>query len=741
MRHSLLALLLAASLHAIDLSHAVILTPPGPELPAATVLAEELQHRSGLRLKTTTIRPAAGAVIALAVTPNLPPDGYQIATNNNTVQINGASPRAVLYGVGHLLRQLNWGPNTLELPNNINLTSAPKLPIRGHQLGYRNTNNTWDAWTVPQFETYIRELALFGMNAVEGIPLFSEKPSPHAKLPAREMNRAITQICERYGLDYWIWAPVQFKPADTAKASAYLDEITQIARDSATLSALFVPGGDPGDNPPETLLPFLAQMAARVRAVHPQAQIWLSLQGFNEAKANYVYAWLARETPPWFGGIVAGPSSPPVAETRRRIPAGMKIRLYPDVSHNVRSQFEVPDWDQTYALTLGRETVNPRPVEYAARHRKTASLASGGITYSDGVHDDVNKIIWTALDWDPNRAPRDILIEYARLYLNARDAEEIADAILALENNWRGPLLANGAVEGTLRWWQSLATRHPELSKNWRWQMNLLRAVYDAYLRRRLLEDTQAEADANAALRRGEVTPARQALARPTKETALRQQILDPCDQLWLSINLQSSVEKYKSRDAQRGAIRDFVDLPLNNRWWLEDEIAKAEKLPETQRNLRLLELANWESPGEGSFYDDIGNIAKMPHVERDTDEDEATPLFWWRNDGYSRERRSWLVTQWPHKMVYEGLDPKFEYTVRTTGYGQALLKINGKRVQPVKDGKQIGEFKEFTVPPSELTNGRIVLTWDKAGDEAHLNWRNRSRLSEVWLLRGTLRQ
>ena len=733
-----LALLLATALHAIDLSHAVIVSPPSP---AATVLAEELERRSGLRLKTATTRPAQGEIITLSINSALPTDAYQITTTTNTLQISGASQRALLYGIGHLLRHLHWAPNTLELQKNINLTSAPKLPIRGHQLGYRHTNNTWDAWTVPQFETYIRELALFGMNAVEGIPAFDEKQSPHAKLSNREMNRAITQICARYGLDYWIWAPVQFHPTDPAKAAAYLDQLTQIAKDSATLTALFVPGGDPGDNPPETLLPFLAQMAARVRAVHPKAQIWLSLQGFNEAKANYVYAWLARETPPWFGGFVAGPSSPPVAVTRQRIPAGVKIRLYPDVSHNVRSQFEVPDWDQTYALTLGREAINPRPFEYAARHRKVAPLSSGAITYSDGVHDDVNKVIWTALDWDPTRSPRDIVVEYVRLYMNAPDAAEIADAILALETNWRGPLLANGGVEATLRWWQSLATRHPELSQNWRWQMHHLRAIYDAYLRRRLLEDTQAETDANAALRRGDTTAARQALARPTHEAQLRQQILNLCDALWLSINFQSSVEKYQARSAERSAIRDFVDLPLNNRWWLEDEIAKAEKLPAPARNARFTELANWESPGEGSFYDAIGNIAKMPHVERDTDEDEATPLFWWRNEGRSRERRSWLVSQWPANMVYEGLDPKFHYTVRTTGYGQALLKINGKRVQPTRDGKQIGEFKEFPVPPSDLTNGRIVLTWDKAGDEAHLNWRQRSRLSEVWLLRGTLRQ
>ena len=38
-----------------------------------------------------------------------------------------------------------------------------------------------------------------------------------------------------------------------------------------------------------------------------------------------------------------------------------KLRLYPDLTHNKLCQYEVPQWDQAYALTLGREAVNPRP--------------------------------------------------------------------------------------------------------------------------------------------------------------------------------------------------------------------------------------------------------------------------------------------------------------------------------------------------------------------------------------------
>ena len=66
---------------------------------------------------------------------------------------------------------------------------------------------------------------------------------------------------------------------------------------------------------------------------------------------------------------------------------GVRLRLYPDVTHNKISQYEVPEWDQAYALTLGREAVNPRPYEYAAIHNRFAAMSDGFISYSDGVHD------------------------------------------------------------------------------------------------------------------------------------------------------------------------------------------------------------------------------------------------------------------------------------------------------------------------------------------------------------------
>ena len=186
------------------------------------------------------------------------------------------------------------------------------------------------------------------------------------------------------------------------------------------------------------------------------------------------------------------------------------------------------------------------------------------------------------------------------------------------------------------------------------------------------------------------------------------------------------------------------MDRPLNNRWWLEDEFVKVRGLgSETEKCRRLEALAAWENPGPGSYYDNVGNASKAPHVfgteirpSEQEDPREPQPTYWWWDDGKSRARLSWQITMWPRKMVYEGLDPHATYVVRSTGYGPALLRINGQRIEPTLDGNKMGEFKEFPVPADCVKDRRLTLAWEPPPGSADLPWRQQPRLAEVWLLK-----
>jgi hypothetical protein len=483
--------------------------------------------------------------------------------------------------------------------------------------------------------------------------------------------------------------------------------------------------------------------------------VWLSLQWFPAVQIDWIYAQINETPRPWLGGLVAGPSSPPLAETRARLHPRYRLRDYPDITHTVRAQYVVPDWDPAFNFTLGREPINPRPVFYASLHDRLASHTDGFISYSDGVNDDVNKAIWSRKAWSPDASPREILVEYTRLFFGDPVAEQAADGLLALEKNWEGPLATHGAVDGTLTLWRWLEAETTELKGNWRWQQALFRAYFDAYTRHRLLRETAIERHVNEALLEARsagagvaVTRARTLLAEadvPGPHERWRTRILDLGAALFASIGMQLDTATYKASGTERGAVLDVLHYPLNNRWWLEDEMARALALPdEGARVARLEVLARWETPGPGSFYDDLGHVGRSPHVRKARIsganppelEDAPTPHFTWEDEGRSRKRLSWQVSlRWPIALVYEQIDPTANYLVRLNGNGDVRLRINGVPVTARQTSTTLGDPKEFVVPADAVRSRRIVLSFDDI-DESDRNWRQHSRVHEAWLVR-----
>ncbi len=763
---------------ALDLSQATIVVQPGNQplvtQTAVTVLVEEVERRTDIKLPVSTSVPKTGPVIVLhslrnwrdrgvelpASLADLPvqeaataPESYTIVTTGSDILIDGADPQGILYGVGRLLRNLDWSKGSLKLVAPLNVSSSPDDSIRGHQLGYRTTANSYDAWTPAMYDQYIRELAIFGVNAIENIP-FQDSDSPLMPVTRQVMNRALGDICEKYGVAYWVWTPATVDLTDPEKRAAHLAEHEAYYKESTHLDAVFFPGGDPGHNHPRDVLSFLEDISELLAKYHPETEIWMSLQGFNEERIEFFFDWITEHKPTWFTGAVGGPSSPPLPYMRKRLPEQYRLRDYPDITHTVRSQYATQWIDPAFAFTSGREGSNPEPVYYSTIFRAFAEYTDGFITYSDGMHDDVNKTVWSLLGWDVDYDVRDGLIEYCRFYFGNDVAERAADGIYALEQNWAGPLAVNGGVESTLALWQSMDQEHPELLENWRWQLCLLKAHYDGYIRARLIHEDKLEADANAMLARAEnigidaaIDGALKIFAKAGPESPrknLRVSIVQLCDMLFKSIGYQTSVSKYGASNAQRSAVLDFVDHPLNNRWWYEDQLTEILALnSDAEKLARLKVLYTWENPGPGSFYDDIGNVAQSEHVLRgeslSTDplmRRHMNPDFMWWDDGLTRVRQSWISKMdWPMGLRYEGLDTDADYIVRTTGLGQCLLRVNGTLVIPTIDGKEIGEIKEFPIPKELYEEGLIVLTFD-VPHEPGIGWRQMSRLSEVWLIK-----
>ena len=425
----------------------------------------------------------------------------ELGLTHHTIWLVATNRRSIVFALGALCRKASIYPDRITLDDEIEILTAPAYAIRGHQLGYRHKANSYDAWSVDQYDTYIRELALFGTNAIENIPLGSSKDdSPHMQLSRAQMNRQISAICDSYDLDYWVWIPATFDLTDSLKRSEALKDHELFYKDCPRLNNVFVPGGDPGHNHPRHVLPFLKELSSSLKKYHPEAGIWISLQGFTQEQIDYFYTFLDQKSPAWLKGVVTGPSSPSLSETRYRLPKKYQHRHYPDITHNVRCDYPVQDWDQAFAHTLGREGSNPQPDYYARVHAQYAPFTDGFITYSDGAHDDVNKFIWSQRGWEPGTEVREILVDYCRFFFGPEIADKAADGILGLERNWVGALATNGGVEMTFSFWQRLEHEYPGLQSNWRWQLLLIRAYYDTYVRRRLIQEQALESKANEIL-------------------------------------------------------------------------------------------------------------------------------------------------------------------------------------------------------------------------------------------------
>ena len=735
----------------VKLNDIVVVADEGAFQLPAQVLSEEIAKRSGVTWPVVAVSdPAAQKITFRAAQPTdeVPDEGFTIATDpgkrpNLTITANRR--RGAMFAIGYLLRQLECSPGQVSMKAAINTTQAPDYAIRGHQLGYRAQANSYDAWDAKTYDQHIRELTFFGTNSIENIPFQDERTTPIMPISRAEMNRVMSSICDKYDVDYWAWTPADFELTDLAKRADALKFHEAFYKDCPRLDAIFFPGGDPGDNHPREVLPFLEDLSKILPKYHPQAKIWMSLQGFEGEKTDYLFQWLKDHQPEWLGGLVAGPGSMPLPELRARLDQKYQLRDYPDITHVVRCQYPELNLDPVFAMTAGRESINPRPMFYSSVFARTAPNTNGFISYSDGCQDDVNKALWSALAWDQTQKPETILTEYGRCFFSAADAVLIAQAILGLEQNWQGSLKANQGVRSNLQRWQSLDKSHPELATDWRWQMLLVRAYYDAYQQARLAYETAIEDEAYRAL---EPKPGRYptesiqdalrilAKADTPVQPAWRKRIEELFDALYTSIKFQSSVEKYHAINPQRGCMLEFVDLPLNNRYWLEDEFNKIRAMETLeQRTARLEVLRTWENPGPGSFYDDLGHVGRSPRAERKSREKGGGISYWWFDNGMSRLRRSWLVTGVPASLKYTELDPDATYLLRFSGFGEMKPRGDGEPLRASVYNIEMNTMKEFPVPAEMIQDGQLSVTFDDVHQEG-VNWRHQPRMAEAWLIK-----
>ena len=565
----------------IDFNVFRIFSKTADEVKAAELFAEEINVRTGKRPEFSADSSTANFIFK--TDESVSRDGYRIVCSSDYVTVFASGIRGFIYGFGMFLRKIVPVCGVPVLTEDISGEYVPDKSIRGHQIGYRTTPNTYDAWSYDDYRRYYLDMMYFGSNIVEHIPYERgvSKRNRLMKYDEEEFLVKASKMADEFDLDVSLWHPNN--DGETVEFAA--ERRGKLYNTIPRLNVVFPPGGDPGEFGADEFVLRCKEISKALKKVRPNAQMWPSAQQpHSQPDWGEVFVSEMEKLPDEIDGVITGPNHAFDLETlRRRLPSKYPIRLYPDITHNVRCEYPVhfdrDDWHFALTTCLSRECTNPRPREYRQIHRLTRRYVVGSVSYSEGITDDVNKMVWADMDFFPDCDLRTTLLDYSRLFFYGADAEEIADGILALEINWQCDPAENPTIDRTLETFEMLNSKYPFLAENWRFVQLHMRAKCDWIIRHRRLFELDLIRLAEKEIEIGNIENAKEILnadydAKYKKE---RKDITEMCAKLFDLIGLQTDIENYCADNWERGAILETIDLPVTDRKFLLSKLENAD--------------------------------------------------------------------------------------------------------------------------------------------------------------------
>ena len=772
---------------------------------AAQVFAEEIQLHTGLRLATSAC-PVGGVEMAailtetdfcrlfpekVALLERLPapgPEGFRLFfEQEDGVRLNlfavGCDPRGAFYAMGKLLRLLRLYEGRICADWLFDgLSSTPRYAMRGHQLGYRDKQNTLPCWSEAQFDRYIRDLALFGSNSIELLPprtddnLFSRE----MQLDPFDMMVRVARIVKSYGLDLWLWYPNMGENYPECLPQE-LQEREQVFAALDEIDGMLIPAGDPGEIFPEQLFPIAEQCATLLHRYHPHAKVMLAPQCFAPEPGWYeaFYREVQKE-PAWLWGVCFAPwEKDSIQEMVDKLPPVYRgrIRHYPDVTHDMGCQFALPNRDPAFAIVEGRECCDPRPRAMKHIHNAFAPYCAGSITYSEGVHDDVNKFVWGQQDWDDAQCAQDTVREYVRYFIDPALEEELTRGILLLEDSWADPhpIGENGSVRAAYSLFTDVDARASEAVRgNWRYQLLLLRALADRYIQQKQRYDDGLERQARerlaGAAQEGAVQAIRGAFALLDRgrdepcDPLLRARLLRLADALHASCGIKLTTRRHGGQRWGRGAWLDMIDVPLSDAQYLRVTMKRILRLESEQERLAAIEaMLTRTQVRPGDVYVDVGSVQsralirtdscwardpsllRTPFTSVDTQALDRLHMLTgtWREAPVPRALLTCALSYYdtPLTLRIPGVQEGADYLLRVAygdgGRGQDVRLTCGEtaiheRIEPCDPA---APWREYHVPAACVQDGALTLTWQPYGKVRGV------RVSEIFLIRQDGRQ
>jgi hypothetical protein len=147
------------------------------------------------------------------------------------------------------------------------------------------------------------------------------------------------------------------------------------------------------------------------------------------------------------------------------VPGGLPLLNFPEISMWGRSPW-------------GGFGATPLPARLQRLWNQVKQKVSGGMPYSEGIYEDINKVICGQFYWDKDRAALDIVREYAAFEYSPDLVDDVLTAVNLLEETHTK--LSEKSLKARELLQKAEARLTPQARKAWRWRILYLRSVVDA---------------------------------------------------------------------------------------------------------------------------------------------------------------------------------------------------------------------------------------------------------------------
>jgi hypothetical protein len=473
-----------------------------------SIFRRQVQNRCAAVVKLS----GAGELnVELAISGDIGKEGFRIEDGaGGAIRITGNDDLGLLYGVGKFLRTSRYDQGGFT-PGSWRGTSVPECPLRAIYFA-THFGNWYQLAPQEEIEHYLEDMVLWGFNTwafTFPVDAYGDFNEPAARNHIKQL-RGLMAAAKRLHLKVGIGNAINNALKTVPKNIAGQFPTPQYHRNPGIVACPSLPEGhdyildiwrqtmapfadigggidyiwgcayDTGGCGCEKCRPWGANgflritkdVMAQEKAKNPDCKLVLSTWGFDDEEWKGLVAAMAKDKS-WVDYLMLGqyPNFP----KEFGIPGNLPMANFPEIS-----MWGMNPW--------GGYGANPQPSRIQNSWKGEAGSLSGGLPYSEGVYEDINKAIYSQLYWKKDRNVEDIVREYIAFEYSPKP--KVVDDVLAAINILESSLSTlfndpkrDKLSESDCHAFDLLKKADAKLTlqaqNSWRWRILYLRAMID----------------------------------------------------------------------------------------------------------------------------------------------------------------------------------------------------------------------------------------------------------------------